>query len=197
MLDLNGVIQDVTLSNAVSEEPVDDWRGRPWVETVGADVSGKVMRMVEDARESGVSAYRQVNQRFPSGLEIPMEYTTVRLGGKAGLIAIGRNLLAVAELQSRLIAAQQAMEQDYWKLREVETRYRMLFDASNEAVLLLSADQLRINEANPAAIRALGLARGRELLPELSSEDREPFQALLLRVRQNGRAPGILLHLGP
>jgi hypothetical protein len=88
MLDLNGVIQDVTLSNAVSEELVDDWRGRPWVETVGDGVSGKVMRMVEDARESGVSAYRQVNQRFPSGLEIPMEYTTVRLGGKAGLIAI-------------------------------------------------------------------------------------------------------------
>ncbi len=88
------------------------------------------------------------------------------------------------------------MEQDYWKLREVETRYRMLFDASNEAVLLLSADQLRIIEANPAAIRALGLARGRELLSELSAEDREPFQALLQRVRQSGRAPGILLHLG-
>ena len=69
-----------------------------------------------------------------------MEYTTVRLGGKAGLIAIGRNLNAVAELQSRLIAAQQAMEQEYWKLREVETRYRVLFDASNEAVLLLKAD---------------------------------------------------------
>ena len=197
MLDLNGVIQDVTLSNAVSDELVDDWRGRPWVETVGDGVSGKVMRMVEDARESGVSAYRQVNQRFPSGLEIPMEYTTVRLGGKAGLIAIGRNLQAVAELQSRLIAAQQAMEQEYWKLREVETRYRLLFDASNEAVLLLKADTLRIIEANPAAIRALGLARGRDILPDMAAEEREPFQAMLQRVRQSGRAPGVLLHLGP
>jgi transcriptional regulator PpsR len=197
MLDLNGVIQDVTLSNAVSEEMVDDWRGRPWGETVGDGVSGKVMRMVEDARESGVSAYRQVNQRFPSGLEIPMEYTTVRLGGKAGLIAIGRNLQAVAELQSRLIAAQQAMEQEYWKLREVETRYRLLFDASNEAVLLLKADTLRVIEANPAAIRALGLARGRDILPDMAAEEREPFQAMLQRVRQSGRAPGVLLHLGP
>ncbi len=197
MLDLNGVIQDVTLSNAVSEELVDDWRGRPWGDTVGDGVGGKVMRMVEDARESGVSAYRQVNQRFPSGLEIPMEYTTVRLGGKAGLIAIGRNLQAVAELQSRLIAAQQAMEQEYWKLREVETRYRLLFDASNEAVLLLKADTLRIIEANPAAIRALGLARGRDILPDMAAEEREPFQAMLQRVRQSGRAPGVLLHLGP
>jgi transcriptional regulator PpsR len=197
MLDLNGVIRDVTLSNAISHEAVDDWRGRPWVETVGDGVSGKVMRMVEDARESGVSAYRQVNQRFPSGIEIPMEYTTVRLGGKAGLIAIGRNLQTVAELQSRLIAAQQAMEQEYWKLREVETRYRLLFDASNEAVLLLRADTLRIMEANPAAIRTLGLARGRDILPDMAAEEREPFQAMLQRVRQSGRAPGILLHLGP
>jgi len=195
-MDLDGVIQDVTLSNDVSDEAVEAWRGRPWFETVADIGSGKVMRMVEDARERGVSAYRQVNQRFPSGLELPMEYTTVRLGGKAGLIAIGRNLKAVAELQSRLVAAQQAMEQDYWKLREVETRYRMLFDASNEAVLLLSADVLRIVEANPAAIRALGLARGQALLPELIPEDREAFQALLHRVRQSGRAPGVLLHLG-
>jgi transcriptional regulator PpsR len=194
---MDGVIQDVTLSNDVSNEAVEEWRGRPWIDTVAEIGGGKVMRMVEDARESGVSAFRQVNQRFPSGLELPMEYTTVRLGGKAGLIAIGRNLKAVAELQSRLISAQQAMEQDYWKLRDAETRYRMLFDASNEAVLLLSADILRVIEANPAAIRALGLARGRDVLPEMSPEDREPFQAMLSRVRQNGRAPGALLHLGP
>ncbi len=197
LLDMDGVIRSVTLANTVAEELVDDWRGRPWVETVGDGGGGKVLRMVEDARESGVSAFRQVNQRFPSGLELPMEYTTVRLGGKSGLIAIGRNLQAVAELQSRLIAAQQAMEQEYWKLRDVETRYRLLFDASNEAVLLLKADTLRIIEANPAAIRTLGLARGRDLLPEMAVEEREPFQAMLQRVRQNGRAPGVLLHLGP
>ncbi len=194
---MDGVIQDATLSNDVSTESVEAWRGRPWIETVADVGESKVMRMLEDAREGGVSAFRQINQRFPSGLELPMEYTTVRLGGKSGLLAIGRNLKAVAELQSRLVAAQQAMEQDYWKLREVETRYRLLFDSSNEAVLLLSADMLRIVEANPAAIRALGLARGRDLLPEMSVEEREPFQAMLGRVRQSGRSPGTLLHLGP
>lgn len=197
LLDLEGVIQHATLSNEVAEEAAEEWRGRPWVETIADSGGSKVQRMVEDARERGVSAYRQVNQRFPSGLELPMEYTTVRLGGRAGLMAIGRNLKAVAELQARLVAAQQAMEQDYWKLREVETRYRVLFDASNEAVLMLNADTLRIADANPAAIRALGLARGRELVRELGPQDVESFQAMLYRVRQSGRAPGTLLHLGP
>jgi len=195
-LDMDGVIKDVSLSKSISDEAMQPWCGRPWTETV-ADVGGsKVRRMVEDACANGVSAFRQINQRLPSGLEIAMEFTTVRLGGGQGLVAIGRSLQAVADLQSKLIAAQQSMEQDYWKLREVETRYRMLFDASHEAVLLLRVDTLRIAEANPAAIRAFGLGRDQEFLPELAAEERAAFQGILTRVREQGRAPGALVHIG-
>ena len=196
-MDMDGVIQRAALSDAIAGESIEGWVGRPWGETVGDGGGDKVRRMVEDARSTGVSAYRQLDQRFPSGLELPMEYMTVRLGAKQGLIAIGKSMQAVAELQSRLVAAQQAMERDYWKLREVETRYRLLFDASHEAVLLIRASTLRIVEANPAAIRALGLApSGREFLQELAPQDRDAFQAMLMRVRDNGKAPGILGHLG-
>ena len=195
-LDMDGVIKDVSLSKSISEEAMEPWRGRPWTDTVADHGSGKVRRMVEDACANGVSAYRQINQMLPSGLEVAMEYTTVRLGGGQGLVAIGRSLQAVAELQSKLIAAQQSMEQDYWKLREVETRYRMLFDASHEAVLLLRVDSLRIAEANPAAIRSFGLGRDQEFLPELAPEERDAFQAMLARVREQGRAPGTLVHIG-
>jgi transcriptional regulator PpsR len=197
ILDMNGIIQNVTLSNDVADENVDGWHGRLWPDIVGDSGHNKIQRMVQDALHSGVCAFRQINQVFPSGRELPMEYTTVRLGGTAGLIAVGRNLKVIAELQSRLVAAQQAMEQDYWKLREVETRYRLLFDASNEAVLLLNPDTLRVVESNPAAIRAFGLGRGLELLPEIAAEEREAFQSVMLRVRQYGRAPGTLVHLGP
>ena len=196
ILDLDGVIRDASLSNTVSAEASRDWVGRLWAETVGEVGGDAVRRMVEDARAVGVSAFRQITQRFPSGLELPIEYTTVRLGGNAGLIAIGKNLQAVAELQSRLIAAQHAREQDYWKLREIETRSRLLFDASNEAVLLVKAENLRIAEANPAAIRALGLAPGWEFLREIPAREHEPLQAMLSRVRQQGRAPGIMVHIG-
>jgi len=195
-LDMEGVIREVSSSNAFADEGVQAWVGRPWVETATDTGGEKIQRMLDDARETGVSAFGQVNQRFPSGLELPVEYTTVRVGG-AGLLAVGKSLQAVAELQSRLIAAQQAMERDYWKLRDFETRYRLLFDASNEAVLLLNAANLRVFEANPAAIRALGLAPvGRQFLDELASRDREPFEAMLRRVREQGKAPGLLVHLG-
>lgn len=196
MLDNDGVIRGASLSNSVETERVGEWLGRPWVETVGEVGSDRVRRMLDDARRNGVSAFRQVTQRFPSGLELPVEYTTVRLGGAAGLVAIGKNLQAVAELQSRLIATQQAREQDYWKLREIETRSRLLFDASSEAVLLIRADTLRIVEANPAAIRATGVAPGWAFLSEVAPRDQDAFQSLLLRARKHGRVPGILIHLG-
>jgi transcriptional regulator PpsR len=200
---MEGVIREATLAGAVSGEPTESWLGRPWGDTV-SDLGGdKVRRMLDDARASGVSAFRQVMQRFPSGLELPVEYTTLMLGGRAGLIAIGKNLQAVAELQSRLIAAQQAMERDHWKRREIETRYRLLFENSNESFLMIRASSLRIVEANPAAAQALGLSsgdpealHGREFLEELVPQEREAFQMMLQRVREQGKAPGLLIHVG-
>ncbi|MBL8671479.1 MAG: transcriptional regulator PpsR [Alphaproteobacteria bacterium] len=196
-LDLNGVIREASFSDIFRESSAEAWLGRAWIDTVNQSGSDRVKRMVDDALTKGVSAFQQVTQRFPSGIEIPIEYTAVRLGGNDGILAVGKNLQAVAELQTRLIAAQQAMERDYWKQREIETRYRLLFDASNEAVLLITTASLDIVEANPAAIRALGVNPvGREFLLELPLQERETFQSMLQRVREHGKAPGVLLHLG-
>ena len=106
-------------------------------------------------------------------------------------------LSSVAELESRLAAAQQATEQDYWKLRDVETRYRLLLEASAEAVLTVGAEDLRIIEANPAAIHSLRLAPGGDMGEGLTAPERQSFLAMLQRVREHGRAPGILMRLGP
>ena len=161
LLDLQGVIRNVTLSEGIGAEDVQAWLGRPWPETVGDANGVNVRQLVEDARTSGVSAFRQIAQRFPSGRELPMEYTAVRLGGDAGLLAIGKSVQAVAELQSRLVAAQQAMERDYWKLREIETRYRVLFDASNEAVLLVAAAKFAHRRGQPRGNAGFGIGARR------------------------------------
>ncbi len=196
VLDWDGIIRDASVAGTVAREGVEGWVGRRWTDTVGETAGEQVRRLVEEARESGASAFLQVTQRFPSGLEMPIEYTTVRLGSQAGLIAVGKSLQAVQELQSRLVAAQQAREQDYWKLREIEMRSRLLFDASSEAVLVVSAADLRIIEANPAAIRELGLAPGWDFAQEIAPRDRPAFRELLVRAREHGRTPGVLLHIG-
>jgi len=201
VLDLRGIIQEASSSSTLPEQDFEGWIGRPWGETVADPGDSKIARMLDDARTAGVSAFRQVNQRLPNGLEVPIEYTTVRQG-RSGLIAVGKSLQAVAELQSQLIDAQLAIERDHWRLREVETRCRLLFDSSNEAVVLVRAEDLRIVQANQAATRALGLitspsgdVTGREFPSEIAPEERVAFEAMLHRVRDQGKAPGILVHL--
>ncbi|QAU44369.1 transcriptional regulator PpsR [Bradyrhizobium guangzhouense] len=202
LLDMDGVIREVTLAPAMSKENIDAWVGRPWSDVVGG-ASDKIQRMMQDTQRTGISAFRQITQKFPSGLELPMEFTTVLLGGRAGMLAIGKNLQAVAELQARLISAQQTIERDYWKLREIETRYRLVIEDSNDAVLLVKVADLRIVEANRTAATALaGAARrkegpvGRDFLQEIAAKDREPIELMLRRVRDQGKAPGIVVHLG-
>ncbi len=203
VLDAEGVIRDATLGNEFSGEPAAEWIGSPWVDTVIESDSEVLRRMLADARRSGVSAFHHLTQRFPSGLELPIEYTSVRLGDHGGLIAVGKNLRAVAELQARLVEAQQAMERDYWKLRDVETRYRLLFNSCNDAILLLKAADLTIAELNPAAAQAAGIsaAQSKTLhevrFPDLLlAQERELFESLVRRARERGKAPGILLRLG-
>ncbi len=200
-LDIGGVIRDARVSHLLAGESVEGWLGRPWGETVPDLAGEKVRRIVADARDTGISAFRQITQRFPSGREVPMEYTTVLLGGGSGLMSVGKSLHAVAELQSRLVEAQQTMERDYWRMREVETRYRLLFDTSSEAVLVLRPGSFRIAEANPAAVEALGLtdadgAMGQDVLAAVAAAERAPLRAMVQQVRQDGKAPGTLVHLG-
>ena len=203
LLDMSGVIREASVSTLLSDESVTEWLGRPWGDTVPDMAGDKVRRIVEDARVSGISAFRQVTQRFPSGREVPIEYTTVLLGGRAGMMSVGKSLLAVAELQSRLVTAQQTMERDYWKLREVETRYRLLFNSSSEAVLLIRPTNFRIFEANPAAARALGLTAstpdatvGEDFLASIAADECASLRAMVQRVKEQGKAPGALVHIG-
>jgi transcriptional regulator PpsR len=197
LLDRDGVIREVTLCEAAVGEEIQPWLGRPWAETLSSLAADQVRRFLDDATQAGVCAFGPVTQTFPSGLELPMEYTAVRLGRRGSLLAVGKSAQAVVTLRSRLLAAQRGREQDYWRLREVETRYRLLFDATNDAVVLLEAETLRIADANPAALRAFGAGKGHELLADLPPNDRAAVLGLLQRARDTGRVPGILVHIGP
>lgn len=202
LLDGQGVIRRAEVSGVVFGEDLGAWLGRPWWDTVDSTGADSMREMVDEARVSGVSAYLELKQLFPSGRSLPIEYTAIRLGDDDDVLVVGRSLRAVAELQARLVEAQQTMERDYWKLREIESRYRLLFRSSTDAVVLLRADSLNVIELNPAAVSALGIAAqrsssvvGRDLLPLLDAEDRGALRAMLGLVAQRGHAPGVVIHV--
>lgn len=201
MVDSGGVIRDVYLGTPFREESGEAWIGRPWSTTVTRENREKVAELLREAGNSGVSRFRQVNQAFASGLEAPVGYTAVRVGPQGEVVAIGRDLQALSALQQRLVEAQQAMERDYWRLRQIETRYRLLFQRSSEAVLVVDASTLKAVDANPAAGQVLGAEPrevvGRELHTLFDPADRDTVQAHLTAVQARGRSEEIRVRAGP
>jgi transcriptional regulator PpsR len=195
-LDRFGVIRDAALAASITGEALESWIGRPWADTVVSSSEEQVRQVIEDVGTSDASILLQLKQRFPSGREVLMEYTTVRLGDGSGLLAIGKNLQAVIELQSRLLEVQREREQNSWKSRDLETRYRLLFDASLEALVLLDANSHRLLEANPAAARDLNLQPGDDFFEGIADKEHKRLQAMFRRVRDYGRSPRILVTLG-
>jgi PAS domain-containing protein len=113
----------------------------------------------------------------------------VRLADGA-IVLVGRDLRAVSTLQQRLVETQQALERDYWRLRHVETRYRLLFQRSREAVLVVDAQTRKVADANAAAGALFGLPPerlvGRAFPPEAAAAARQALDDLLVATRFDG-----------
>lgn len=193
-LDQEGVIREAVSSGDLGDESLAAWRGKSFSHTVAPASGQSAEQLISIARRDGGSSSQNIQQRFPSGREAPIEYTVISLGKSRGFVAVGRSLQAIVDLQKRLAEAQQERERDYWKLRDVETRYRAILEASHDAVVLVRPANMRVVEANAEAIRTLKLAPGAEFLANLVAKERRALQAMLEMVRATGRAPAIVVH---
>ncbi len=86
-----------------------------------------------------------------------------------------------ADAQRRLIDAQASIDRDYTRLRELETRYRYLFQSSTDAILLFDAASRRIVDANPAACQRLSTSSAALVGSSIKSIVGADGEALLTR----------------
>ncbi|MCE4554415.1 transcriptional regulator PpsR [Pelomonas cellulosilytica] len=200
VVDAQGVIRDVSLGGSHAAELVElrQWIGRRWIETVTIENRGKVTAMLATAVHGtaldgqGPRPERQVTHALAGGVDLPVSYSVVPLGAQAGVLALGRDLRDVAAVQQRLVDAQQSMERDYLRLRHTEARYRLLFEAVEEAVMVLDANSLVVLEHNAAAARLVGEANkrivGRSFMELLAADSLGDAQARLAQARSAGRS---------
>lgn len=158
LLDEQGRILDAT-ANPREFPEYRDWIGRDWLDTVTVESRPKVMEMLAGARKGETQHWRQVNHRTGDG-DVPVRYVLVSVGEGSRSIAFGRDMREAAAMQQRILQAQQSLERDYMRLRQVETRYRLLFEMSSQPVLIVEGDSYKIREANPAAHEVLGAKAG-------------------------------------
>lgn len=198
VIDERGVIREMSFQ---SEDLARDlgapssWPGMAWIDTVTVESRPKVEALLRDATKHVAPRWRHINH--PSGRESdrPILYSATRLGGDGLMVAFGRDLRPAADLQQRLVQAQQSLEQDYTRLRHVELRHRLLFQMSAEAVLILDAATLKVIDCNPAAIRLFGdttkRLQTRGLLHAFDPTSIPAIQGMLNAVRVAGRTDDV------
>lgn len=196
VIDGSGVICDMAFgSDDLSREWETSWVGRHWSDTVTSDSRGKVDALLREATVGSASRWRHVNHPSPRGVDIPIQYATIRTASDGRIVAIGRDLRSTAALQQRLVEAQQSMERDYSRLRQMEMRYRLLFQTTPEAILIVDASTFKIAEANPAVGTLLGDGSnelvGAALIDLFDPSSARPLQEFLSGVRATGRADNV------
>jgi transcriptional regulator PpsR len=199
--DDKGVIRDVSFgSEEISAELAEKWVGKPWIDTVTFESRSKVEALLKDAGGKGTRRWRQINHQSLRGEVVPVLYTAVQLGSKGKVVAVGRSMQSFAELQQQLIGAQQSMEREYARLRQIETRHQLMFQVSSEPVIILDANSRKVVEINPAAAHLLGESTqrliGRVFAAGLDTAGRQELETVFSTVKVTGRSGTASIRLG-
>jgi transcriptional regulator PpsR len=157
VLDRSGRILDAAFRDSdLHGWDVDAWVGRPWSDTVTVESRDKIADLLQESMRASPTRTRQVNHpAADGGRDLPVNYRLVSFEGWPNVVALGTDLRAMAEMQQRLVRAQIDMEKDYRKLRDIESRYRILFHLAVEPLIVVQGQTLRILDANDGAAKLL------------------------------------------
>ncbi len=193
VLDRRGVIQDLSMNiDDLPAESFAGWIGQPLADVVTVESRPKVDLLLAEGAQGPQRRWRHLNHPVHNGSDLPVLYAAAPLGTKGRRVVFGRDMRALADVQQRLVDAQHTLERDYWRLRQMETRYRVLFDLASEAILIVDAATLRIIEANPAAAELLATPSrrlvGASFPVGLADKGARAATTAVARVRSSGRS---------
>lgn len=165
--------------------------GRRWYETVMPDSQPKVEELVKDTRAGVFTRPREINQKVDGDSAIAFRFSAVLHDHERRIIVLGRDLRPVSVLQQQMLSAQQAMDREYGRLRQAETRYRLLFQLCSEGAVVADLSSLKVIEVNPAATTLIEESaqalQGRTLEALFEAASWPPVQALLSALDAGGR----------
>jgi transcriptional regulator PpsR len=191
IIDAQGIVRNVAQNlNAPIVPQAGDWVGRPWADTASADTRRKIELMLDDLQSTGLARRREINLSAQSDGGVPVSFAALRLGEQGPVLAVGKDLRAVSAVQQRFLDAQQELERGYWRARQAESRYRLLFQVATDAVLTVDARSLRVIEGNHAAANLLGAGlplAGRPATELFERSSRAALHELLLNAGSSGK----------
>lgn len=194
LLDTSGRILEMSVNSEELDGAVDgDWVGEPWLNTVSAESRSRVEDLLSRVQDNpGSVASCDAGHTLAEGGEFLVRYRAVSRPEDGDILVLGQDMRSEANLRQQLMNAQQALEQDYWRLRQVETRYRRLFDMISDAIIVVDGDSQRILEANPRAAQLLAPGQesiaGKAFPLGLDKPGQRKVKSLLEEARSAGRS---------
>ena len=136
------------------------WVGQQFSDIITEESAEKFVRRMESIQMPGAKGLTiEVNHVGSSIWEFPIRYAMHFIEKDKSVLMLGRDMRPIAEMQQQLVMAQIALERDYETQREMDTRYRVMMEATRDAMVLLSMNSGRIVDINPAAALLLGDTR--------------------------------------
>jgi len=192
IMDENGIIENVLNTQTPGFAHLKHLIGKSWIESSSLESRKKIESLLSPTVSENVQKWRQINLTVPNNPDLPLMVSVIHLKKDNKILGIGRDLRNLANLQQRLVEAQQAIETDYLRLRFAEARYRQLFDLSSNAHIIIDGSTFKIMEANAVA-QNLMADKGRRMVSRSLSEfiDMNDFNQLqeLLNSSRNVNSP--------
>jgi transcriptional regulator PpsR len=192
VMDQNGIIENVLFTQAPGFSHLKQLIGKSWIESSTLESRKKIESLLSPSVSENSQKWRQINLSVPNNPDLPLMVSVIHLKKDNKILGIGRDLRNLANLQQRLVEAQQAIETDYLRLRFAEARYRQLFDLSSNAHIIIDGSTFKIMEANSVA-QNLMTDKGRRMVGRSLAEfiDMNDFSQLqeLLNASRNINTP--------
>lgn len=212
VVDGDGVVRDAIVrdtiagdSNGAPEETnlrqlANTWIGNLWIDTVVPESRASAQAILHEVKATGTSHRRQL--RYSTGLSthFAFVYSGIELDpGSGHAVFIGHESKVVAAEEQRIADTQQSLERDHWRMRNMETRYRLLHQLASDAVMVeeAPADPHGVRDLTQAVERLSSLV-GRVALRDLVRDTTElverHFIQAALELTDNNRsaAAGVL-----
>lgn len=196
--DASGVVEDLIWNvGGITLPERERLVGRTFEQLLTEESRDKARQMIAAATSGEPPRWRELNHFIEGVGEIPMRYQAIPAGDM--VMFLGRELRTVAEMQSKLVQAQRALDEEYDRLRQLETRYRVLFQTSTEALLVVDPRTRQVQEANAAAARlfdrSTGALSGHAVESLVAGDDAHRLREVLERIAATGEQETVEIRL--
>ncbi|MBB4208727.1 transcriptional regulator PpsR [Roseinatronobacter bogoriensis subsp. barguzinensis] len=205
MADICLVLSPEGRVRAVSSRPgsptsgiVAGWKDKALSELIDSMSSEKLHQRIEqlssDVASSASAPLRWVELQhvIGQGETLPVRYALHLMHDRRHVLMVGQDQRPTIEMQQMLLNAQIALERDHEVQREIDTRYRLLMDFTNDSIVLVSVGSGLIVDINHNAALMLSRPRGdllgRSLADFFVDHTRDSLVSALENPAQTGTA---------